>query len=310
MKNNQIKAKVLEQIKQSKLNAEAKADAVLSKALKNEQFKKLYQNYKSLNLENSKLQFLGKDGKQIQTKLKETGAKLVKSLKDMNLSPEDFKPKYSCQICCDTATVEGDYCTCYYKKLNEALIKNLGALVSPNHTFENSDYTIFDDADKTKKLYNKIESWCNKLPDTKYKTLVLSGNTGVGKTYLTECICNKLISKNLVVNYYSSFSLNDLFYKYHTSFAENKSGLLDGVLSCDVLIIDDFGAEPKVKSTEDYFYAIINERLVKNKFTIISTNLLPLQILDRYGERTFSRLNNKASSVMLKIDNKDLRLKR
>lgn len=310
MKNNQIKIKVLEQIKQSKVKAETKADAMLKKALKNEEFKDLYKQYKELNLQNSKLQFLGKDGKEIQAKLKATGVKLVKILKEMNLSPDDFKPKYGCQICCDTASVNGEYCKCYYKKLNEALIKNLGALVSPNHTFENSDYTIFDDSDKTKKLYSKIEGWCDKLPDTKYKTLVLSGNTGVGKTYLTECICNKLISKNLVVNYYSSFALNDLFYKYHTSFAENKAGLLDGVLGCDVLIIDDFGAEPKVKSTEDYFYAIINERLVKNKYTIISTNLLPLQILDRYGERTFSRLNNKATSVMLKMDNQDLRLKK
>ena len=86
--------------------------------------------------------------------------------------------------------------------------------------------------------------------------------------------------------------------------------MLDGVLESDVLIIDDFGSEPKTKATEEYFYAILNERLVKNKHTIISTNLLPMQILDKYGERTFSRLNNKASSVMLKIENKDLRLKR
>ena len=141
MKNNQIKAKVLEQIKASKRKAEAEADNKLRLALKNEHFNALYKEYKELNLQNSKLQFLGNDGKGIQAKLKETSAKLVKLLKQMNLSAEDFKPKYSCAICSDTGKLDDDFCTCYYKKLNEALIKNLGALVSPNHTFENSDFT-------------------------------------------------------------------------------------------------------------------------------------------------------------------------
>ena len=161
-----------------------------------------------------------------------------------------------------------------------------------------------------KKLYSKVENWCKNLKNSSIKTMLLVGSTGVGKTYLTECICNELINKNNVVNYYTSFALNDLFYKYHTSFSQNRVGLLDGVMNCDVLIIDDFGSEPKLKSTEEYFYALFNERLTKNLTTIITTNLNPLQIMDNYGERTFSRLNNKKSCVMFSLNNKDLRLKK
>ena len=65
-----------------------------------------------------------------------------------------------------------------------------------------------------------------------------------------------------------------------------------------------------MKNTEEYFYLLFNERLSKNKSTIITTNLSLEQLLARYGERTFSRLCNKANSLMIKIQNKDLRLKR
>ena len=310
MKNNEIKSLVLKQIKLLKQQNENVAENNLKFALQNEQFKTLYSEYRGLNIQKSKCEVLGKDNSQILQQIKDVKNKIENLLKQLNIDSKSFKPKYSCSICCDTGEVDGKYCKCFYKKLNEQLIKNLGANVSPVHTFDNADFSIFDNSQQIKKLYKKVEDWCENLKDSKCKTLVLSGNPGVGKTYLTECICNSLINKNLVVNYYSSFALNDLFSKYHSSFYQNRAGLLDGVLECDVLIIDDFGSEPKTKSTEEYFYSVLNERLVKNKHTIISTNLMPMQILDKYGERTFSRLNNKATSVMFKIDNSDLRLKK
>lgn len=310
MKNNEIKNFVLAQIKSIKEQNEKTAENNLKFAMQNEEFKNLYSEYRSLGIQKTRLEFLQKDTKEVSEKLKQVKTQLEGVLKKLKLNSKDFNPKYSCEICLDTAEANGGYCKCFYKRLNEQLIKNLGANVNPLHTFKNADFSIFDDSENMQKLYKKIEDWCENLENIKFKTLVLCGNPGVGKTFLTECICNNLISKNLVVNYYSSFALNDLFSKYHSSFYQNRAGLLDGVLDCDVLIIDDFGAEPKTKSTEEYFYSVLNERLVKNKNTIISTNLMPMQILDKYGERTFSRLNNKATSVMFKIENKDLRLKK
>lgn len=310
MKNNEIKSLVLKQIKLLKQQNESIAEDNLKAALQNENFKNLYSEYRSLNIHLARNKVLEKDSSEVLQQIKEVKIKLEKVLKELNIDSKSFKPKYSCSVCCDNGEVDGKYCKCFYKLLNEQLIKNLGANVNPTHTFENADFCIFDNSEQIKKLYKKVQDWCENLNESKCKTLVLSGNPGVGKTFLTECICNNLINKNLVVNYYSSFALNDLFSKYHSSFYQNRAGLLDGVLECDVLIIDDFGSEPKTKSTEEYFYSVLNERLVKNKHTIISTNLMPMQILDKYGERTFSRLNNKATSVMLKIDNSDLRLKK
>ena len=162
-----------------------------------------------------------------------------------------------------------------------------------------------------KVVYDKIKNWCDKIEESKFKNLLLSGSTGVGKTYLVECACNELLNRDKFVSFYSAFSLNNLFLKYHTTFDESKSTLLDGVLGCDVLVIDDLGSEPKFKNvTEEYLYLVLNERLSKGKSTIVTTNLSLDEILDKYGERVFSRLCNKSNSLIVHMGNKDLRLKR
>jgi len=222
MKNNEVKNFVFAQIKNLKLQNEKVAEDNLKKALSNLEFKNAYSLYKSLNIQKTKLQVLNKDTKQIDKDLKQAKVDLENILVKLNLTVKDFKPNYTCKFCGDTGEVNGEYCKCFYKMLNEQLIKNLGANVNSNHTFENADFSIFDNSEQIQKLYKKVEDWCDNLKQSKCKTLVLSGDPGVGKTYLTECICNKLINKNLVVNYYSSFALNDLFYKYHTAFIKTR----------------------------------------------------------------------------------------
>ncbi len=309
MRNNELKNKVFLQIKQSKLIAEAEADKNLELAFKNENFKTTYTQIKSLNFDIAKKEFLNKGTSEDKKLLKVLTENLKKQAEDLGFNLTDFKPNYDCKVCGDTGLIGSEYCGCFYKKLNKEIINNLGINVDNSHTFANSNFNLFLEPDKIKTLYSKIENWCNCLPDTQYKTVLVSGETGVGKTYLIDCVCNNLIQKNVVVNYYTAFALSDLFLKYRTSFTQNNSGLLDGVLNCDVLIVDDLGSEPNLKNNEEYFYLLFNERLVKNKFTIITTNLLPSQLMDRYGERTFSRLRDKRSSTFIKIENPDLRRK-
>ncbi len=310
MKNSEIKNRVLRDIKLSKLQAEAYADKVLQTAMEDDGFSQTYKQIKELNFAIAKKEFLNDSTAEDKKKLKEQQLKLTQILAKLNIKKEDLSPKYYCKKCADTGLDGDKFCECYYKRLNQAIIKNLGVNIDPTHNFENSQFDKFEDKDKIKNVYTKMQNWCEKFETTKYKNVLITGNTGVGKTYLVESICNKMIAKNVVVNYYTAFALNDLFLKYRTSFNENRAGLLDGVLECDVLIIDDLGSEPNTKNNEEYFYSVFNERLAKNKSTIITTNLDLEQLLYRYGERTFSRLCNKVNSIMFKIDNSDLRLKR
>ena len=300
----------MDEIKLRKTESEMLASQNFFCAMKNQDVKDLYTKLKSLEIEKSKNEFLKKSTASFESEIEETKKKLEEKLSKMNICLDDFEPKYYCKKCQDTGIALGKYCDCFYELLNKKLAKNIGANIDKTHTFENSNFELFDNKDEVSKIYSKIKEWCEKIKETKYKNLVISGATGVGKTYLSECICNEFLKKDMIINFHTAFSLNNVFYKYATTFGSEKIEILDDILKCDVLFIDDFGSEPKMKNSEEYFYALINERTLNQLVTIISTNLSPLQILDRYGERTFSRISNKANSLMIKIDNSDLRLKK
>ena len=140
---------------------------------------------------------------------------------------------------------------------------------------------------------------------------MICGATGIGKTYLLECMTNELISNNKYAIMTTAFNLNQNFLKYHTTFNESKIEYLEPYLDCDVLLIDDLGTEPLLNNvTLDYLYLVINQRNIENKAIVISTNLDIEELMQRYGERITSRLINKQTSISFKIKDNDLRLKK
>lgn len=305
------KQKVLEDLKRSKNQAEFVARQYFDIAMQNEEYKKLYLEYKALTYDIAKLEYEKKSCSEQKKKLKELKINLELALGKLGMTADDLKPQYNCKRCMDTGYIDGKECSCLKKRVSELILKDIGVTVNPQHTFENVDYSLFDKPENGKKMFEKISHWCETFGSSKYKNLLLTGTTGVGKTYLVESICNKLLSKNISVMFLTAFALNNLFLKFHTTFDSSKSSILEQVLGCDVLIIDDLGSEPKYKNvTEEYMYLVTNERLSKNQSTIITTNLGLEGVLSRYGERTFSRLCNKQNSIILKIENSDIRLKR
>lgn len=305
------KQKVLEDLKRSKNQAEFVARQYFDIAMQNEEYRKLYLEYKALTYDIAKLEYEKKSCSEQKKKLKELKINLDLALGKLGMTADDLKPQYNCKRCMDTGYIDGKECSCLKKRVSELILRDIGVTVNPQHTFENVDYSLFDKPENGKKMFEKISHWCETFGTSKYKNLLLTGTTGVGKTYLVESICNKLLSKNISVMFLTAFALNNLFLKFHTTFDSSKSSILEQVLGCDVLIIDDLGSEPKYKNvTEEYMYLVTNERLSKNQSTIITTNLGLEGVLSRYGERTFSRLCNKQNSIILKIENSDIRLKR
>ena len=139
------------------------------------------------------------------------------------------------------------------------------------------------------------------------KNIFICGQAGVGKSYLCSCIANELMKKGIFVYYTTAFNMNKTFLEYCKNSAED---LLDVFLEPDVLIIDDLGVEPIINNiTINYFYTILNERLIANKSTIINSNLMPNEVLDRYGERIFSRIMNKKCGLIIEYKGQDRRIK-
>ena len=80
------------------------------------------------------------------------------------------------------------------------------------------------------------------------------------------------------------------------------------IFECDLLIIDDLGTEFSNSFTTSQLFLCINERLLRQKSTIISTNLNLNQMIDMYSERTWSRISSNYS--LIKLFGDDIRIKK
>ena len=58
----------------------------------------------------------------------------------------------------------------------------------------------------------------------------------------------------------------------------------------DLLIIDDLGTEFSTSFTASELFRLLNDRKLKNKSVIISTNLNAQEISNQYSDRITSRL--------------------
>lgn len=238
----------------------------------------------------------------INAELKKLNEIKIKFLKKIGLTLNDIEPNYVCKLCNDTGK---DNCKCINKIKSEILQESLGIKLTED-SFEKAKY-INKDLDNALKFMAK---WCENYPNINKKTIFISGGTGVGKTFLSNCVVNSLVSNNIFVYYVTAFKLNQIFQdKYYLKniYDDNFNTLID----CDVLIIDDLGTEQLIKNvTINYLYLILNERNINEKATIINSNLDADNMIDRYGERIFSRIFDKKHGVAFKLQGEDVRLKK
>lgn len=260
-----------------------------------------------------KAKFEKKSTKKLETQLATLDDKKKVALKEIGLQPEDLLPKFNCLKCGDTGIFENEICSCVKQKYNNKLMELCGVDLADVTYLNNYDFKFFGSAEERKfaeKCVVTLEDFVKKFETLKMKNIVMCGASGTGKTYLTKCIAKELIAKNITTLFVSSFDLNNLFLEQHTSNFGEKNNM-QNLIDVDALIIDDLGTEPMRKNvTKEYLLILLNERLGKNKSTIITTNLSPDDLLARYEERIFSRIFNKRTTLVLKFDGKNVRLKK
>lgn len=304
MLNRNILKQAELKIKENRKKAEELADSFMQKALLDEEFKQTYLQKKQAQFENARCEVYGENPKYDIKKFEKQEEKILKKL---NIKKENLVPNYSCKSCNDTGYVDNNICSCLKKEINGILFEQSG-FKHQLKKFDECNFEIFDNKQKMQTLYTSMQKWCQK--DNDYKIVLLTGKTGVGKTYLTECMASKLIENGHIVLFTSAFNLNQNLLKFHTTFDSTKINYLNLLLEPEYLFIDDLGTEPILKNvTVEGIYNIISDRLEHNKKTIITTNLGLKEIENVYGERVFSRLVNKRTSICFNIENSDIRLK-
>ena len=235
--------------------------------------------------------------------------------------PADYmEMHYACPECQDTGYVDGRKCRCFKKEEIRLLYSQSNIEeVLLRENFVSFSYEYYDDRVVIPEIQmtvadymRQVHTWCKEYVENFEKkggNLIFTGSTGVGKTFLTNCIAKALIDQYQSVIYLSSNDLFDVFSKnkFHYDTEEEMKDMYQYILDCDLLIIDDLGTELNNTFVSSQLFYCINERLLRKKSTIISTNLSMTMLRDTYSDRISSRIISQYSIIPLYGD--DIRTK-
>ena len=263
----------------------------------------------------------------MQRKLSEIEKKIDNIFKKNGIEAKNLIPKFECTICNDTGKVTKDgiidYCSCFKQRIiNQTYSQyNMSRISDENfNTFDTCYYSSKVDKEKygldKSPLQNiqTIKSICQKFIDNiqsdDQKNLLFVGNTGLGKTFLSNCIANELIKKGKTVIYQTSPLLMDqiIQYKFKYNKSEEDIKRYNEIYDVDLLIIDDLGTESINSNKFTELFNIINTRLIRKKKILISTNLGLKELYDFYDERVVSRILG--NFIACKFIGEDIRIKK
>ncbi len=287
------------------------------------ELKALEEEIISLSAQSGRMALRGDDSAllALKEKLAEQNSKKTELLVQGGLPTDYLQMHYQCNKCQDTGYIGNEKCNCFKQAIADLMYSdsNIKAILA-NENFNKFSFRFYsddyvDDSLGLSPLSNmqKVVAGCKnfiKHFPKNHDNLLLLGNTGVGKTFLANCIAKELLDHGFTVIYLTAFRLFDILEKNKFSKDEDSSyhasNQFDYILECDLLIIDDLGTELNNSFTNSQLYLILNERLLRQKSTIISTNLSLPNINTTYGERIFSRIVS--SYNVQRIIGEDIRL--
>ncbi len=312
--NNSILNDLLKQYEQKRLNNIRDAENRKKELyLSNPKLQKIDDKLSNISI-NSAKEILKTNSEKTLENLKKEINNLKKEkenlLNSLNISKDYLSVKYDCNICNDTGYIFKNgistMCNCLKQKIynleyNQKNINNID-----NQTFDNFNVNLFSDKSDEKKYNSNLspreniidikkaaQDFITNFEKPETKNLIFTGGTGLGKTFLSNCIVNALLEKGKTVMYQTSPVMLDNLIADLFAKPENQTGISNNLLTVDLLVIDDLGTETmnSMKFTE--LYKIINTRLLnqnnKPLKTIISTNLDLKGLFNTYDERLVSR---------------------
>ena len=215
--------------------------------------------------------------------------------------PADYLgEKPACAKCGDTGYVSGGVCAClraYYAREQLAELSRL--LPLGEDSFETFSFDWYDSAvqpafgisprENMERNYDVCRDYAYQFAKGS-GDLLLSGGTGLGKTFLSACIARVVSENGFSVVYDTAASVFSRFEDAKFRRDDGGSEDADRCMRCDLLILDDLGTEMTTSFVQSALYQIVNGRLMAGRSTIISTNLAPEEIGSRYGRSVLSRL--------------------
>ncbi|MDO5026539.1 MAG: ATP-binding protein [Tissierellia bacterium] len=274
------------------------------------QVEKIDQELRRLNFKRIEEALNSRDYSASVSKIKDLKEKKDLVLKAHGYDPSYLELKYHCDICKDRGVVNNKACICRKKLLAEKLydqssIKN--RIMKENFSTFNprlfrksiqegediSPYAniigIRDD------LKNLLQKKGKKLPN-----MYFFGKVGTGKTFMINCIAKELMDQGVPVLYQSSNDMLNFLNSYQFMYPEEKrdnKAKVDLIYDIDVLIIDDLGTEMVTEVTKSNLFEVINKRIISEKTTIISSNIMIYDLGQVYDSRISSRISGEYTPI-------------
>lgn len=206
-----------------------------------------------------------------------------------------------CSLCRDTGYTSEGKCSCFQKLASDLFCRQYGLdSILEKENFELFSFSCYSDKIKDKSTGKTPREHAQIAVEMAWEfigqfghgaqSLFIYGDTGVGKTFLSRCIACEILKKAYGVLYFPAY---DFFSLLAAETFDRESGdddILEYVLNCDLLILDDLGTELTNSFVSSQLFQVVNERILRKKSTIISTNLALEAFPDLYSTRTFSRI--------------------
>ncbi len=224
-------------------------------------------------------------------------------------------PIFNCPLCQDTGYLTDqagsrEKCRCFRQKEITLLYEqsNIQKTIEKEN-FSTLSFEYYEGEDR-KRFQEAVRISLDFVQNFEqdYQNLLFYGTVGTGKSFLSGCIAKELLQTGHSVIYFSSAGLFDTLarYSFDAKAKETLYNFYKDLYNCDLVIIDDLGTELTNSFVTSQLFTCLNERYLRRKATIISTNLNLEDLQDRYSDRIFSRLTS--NFTICKLSGPDIRM--
>ncbi|MBS3937503.1 MAG: ATP-binding protein [Peptococcaceae bacterium] len=225
-------------------------------------------------------------------------------LKEYGLPPDYAEPRWACQNCQDEGYVGGRPCACRQQAELRSIISNSG--LPPKlraQTFARFELKWYQEHIMTpvgiseRRCASEALALGQKFVATVLEGqartgLFVSGDPGLGKTFLLSAICNSLLAARVPTLYVVFCDLIAAIKETFNaeSVGNSESRIMAAAREAKVLVLDDLGAEQVTDFVINRLFDIVNFRCNHQLPLVVSSNLKVQEIGRLYDDRIASRL--------------------
>ena len=255
----------------------------------------------------------------MKEQMEQMNAEIRRELTKCGLDADYLQPVYRCPICKDTGYVGEpvhEQCVCLKRAVLNRLYDNDGLQGLKTQNFETFNELIFPDVPVdgkkgTQRAYiRKIRKICKQYADdfepSSGKGVLLYGASGLGKTFLMNCVAQRVLERGYSVVVISAYKLMETLRRY--LFNGDGAEQVQDILTCDLLAIDDLGSEPMMRGvTVGSIYHVVSVRHNASRPMILTTNCSVQQLYEKYEDRIAARLCDQSRMTIVEFNGTDVR---